>query len=57
MKQVSNRTVYTNIIKVFVVAVVCITAFLARADYPIMSQHYAANPTAIEWNGRLPFFS
>ncbi|HOK96619.1 MAG TPA: family 43 glycosylhydrolase, partial [Anaerohalosphaeraceae bacterium] len=23
------------------------------ADYPIMSQHYAADPTAIEWNGRL----
>ena len=25
----------------------------AWADYPIMSQHYAADPTAIEWNGRL----
>ncbi len=53
MKHVSNRTVYKNIIKVFVVAIVCITAFLARADYPIMSQHYAADPTAVEWNGRL----
>lgn len=26
---------------------------LLRADYPIMSQHYAADPTAVEWNGRL----
>ena len=25
----------------------------ARADYPIMLQHYAADPTVIEWNERL----
>ena len=44
MKHVSNRTVYTNITKVFVAAVVCFTAFLARADYPIMLQHQSMEP-------------
>ena len=53
MKQVSNRPIYTSMAKVFVAGIVCITASLAQADYPIMSQHYAADPTAIEWNGRL----
>jgi arabinoxylan arabinofuranohydrolase len=40
-------------VNVFVTAIVCMTASLVWADYPIMSQHYAADPTAVEWNGRL----
>ena len=35
------------------IAVICIGFSVVRADYPIMSQHYAADPTAVEWNGRL----
>jgi arabinoxylan arabinofuranohydrolase len=40
-------------VKLFVMSVICVTVSLVWADYPIMSQHYAADPTAIEWNGRL----
>ena len=53
-KQMSFRSVNVKVlVKVFITAVVCITASLVWADYPIMSQHYAADPTAVEWNGRL----
>lgn len=39
---------------VFVLIVLSVlAAWPARADYPIVSQRYAADPTGIEWNGRL----
>lgn len=36
-----------------ILAAICLTALPAFADYPIMSQHYAADPTAVEYNGRI----
>ncbi len=41
-------------ITIFIIAII-ITTFARKiqADYPIMSQHYAADPAAIEWDGRL----
>jgi len=36
-----------------IVLTICVITSLVRGDYPIMSQHYAADPTAVEWNGRL----
>jgi arabinoxylan arabinofuranohydrolase len=40
-------------ITIIIAIITCSYASLVRADYPIMSQHYAADPTAIEWDGRL----
>ncbi len=37
----------------FAFLVVFATAFFARADYPIVSHRYAADPAAVEFNGRL----
>lgn len=41
------------VLSVIVLIVFCMITSLVHADYPIMSQHYAADPTAVEWNGRL----
>ena len=46
----------TSMKKNFITALAFLAVFLARADYPIMSQHYAADPAGIEWNGRLYVF-
>jgi arabinoxylan arabinofuranohydrolase len=40
-------------ITIIIAIITCSYASVVRADYPIMSQHYAADPTAIEWEGRL----
>jgi arabinoxylan arabinofuranohydrolase len=56
MKETLVRTIGSKMLskqKVFIITIVCMTAFLVWADYPIMSQHYAADPTAIEWDGRI----
>ncbi|MBN1974492.1 MAG: carbohydrate-binding protein [Sedimentisphaerales bacterium] len=38
---------------IFIIIISFTYASQIRADYPVMSQHYAADPTAIEWDGRL----
>ncbi len=54
MRGTTVRTIDSKmLLKVFVTVVVCMTISLAWGDYPIMSQHYAADPTAVEWNGRI----
>jgi arabinoxylan arabinofuranohydrolase len=41
------------LVNIFTAVLMGLTASLVWADYPIMSQHYAADPTAVEWDGRL----
>jgi arabinoxylan arabinofuranohydrolase len=43
--------VYKRLLCVFVA--LALAACWTRADYPIVSQRYAADPTAVEFNGRL----
>lgn len=40
-------------LKPVLVAVGFLFALSARADYPVVSHHYAADPAAVEFNGRL----
>ena len=44
---------HMSLLIIMIAIISCPYTPLVRADYPIMSQHYAADPTAIEWNGRL----
>ena len=36
-----------------ILAAICAASFAVRADYPLASHKYAADPTALEFNGRL----
>ena len=41
---------------VMLVVVAVVAAVRARADYPVVSHRYAADPTGLKWNGRLYIF-
>ncbi|MBN2588533.1 MAG: carbohydrate-binding protein [Sedimentisphaerales bacterium] len=43
----------TKMILIIIAFLTCTVSPFVRADYPIMSQHYAADPTAVEWDSRL----
>lgn len=53
MKQTNSQSNGGKILTTVFAAAFLFTGVMVRADYPIMSQHYAADPTAVEWNGRL----
>src|SRR5450756_3236321 len=37
----------------FVLVAICAVPFSARADYPLVSHKFSADPTGLEFNGRL----
>ena len=53
MKQKSFGSIGLNLFSVAAVTLLLLSVSIVQADYPIMSQHYAADPTAVEWNGRI----
>jgi len=54
MNQYRVKIAHSRILlKTCIAIILSLAACRVWADYPIMPQHYAADPTAIEWNGRL----
>src|SRR5882724_2085820 len=37
----------------FILVAICAAQFVARADYPLISHKFSADPTGLEFNGRL----
>ena len=53
MKKKAVKRTCPSFISVVAALFIFVSVPLVYADYPIMSQHYAADPTAVEWNGRI----
>lgn len=55
IKQKANcRAQMPSAMLIAVIAIIAlVSGFSVRADYPIVSHHYAADPAAVEFNGRL----